>query len=180
MQFKIGDVVVEPTIGICNVEGVRLIKVDGQMLECYVFHAANHTTVLVPKTQIQKRGIRKPMSKDEAKKVLASLKVPTSPNRNDARMQYSAYREVINSGDPNKISKLLRDLYTLDQTNELKGKEREMMELARKFLVDEITYIREDAKNKVTDDITESLKQMYKKKVQKDREARKKNAATPL
>jgi RNA polymerase-interacting CarD/CdnL/TRCF family regulator len=86
----------------------------------------------------------------------------------------------MNSGDPSKISKLLRDLYTLDQTNELKGKEREIMEQARKFLVDEITYIRADAKNKVTDDITESLKQMYKKKVQKDRETRKKNAATQL
>jgi RNA polymerase-interacting CarD/CdnL/TRCF family regulator len=86
----------------------------------------------------------------------------------------------MNSGDPNKISKLLRDLYTLDQTNELKGKEREIMEQAKKFLLDEITYISADSKIKVTDDIQESLKMMYKKKVMKDREARKKNAATPL
>jgi hypothetical protein len=32
----------------------------------------------------------------------------------------------------------------------------------------------------VQDDIAESLKQMYKKKVQKDRENRKKNAPPPL
>jgi CarD family transcriptional regulator len=176
MEFKIGDVVVEPSIGICNVEGIRRMTVDGKPCEYYVFHAQNNTTVLVPKNQIEKRGVRKPMSKEESKKVLALLKVPTSPNRNDAKMQYSAYREIMNSGDPSKISKLLRDLYTLDQNNELKGKEREIMEQARKFLTDEITYIRNDAKNKVTDDIAESLKMMYKKKVQKDREARKKNA----
>lgn len=180
MEFKIGDTVVEPTIGICNVEGIRRMTVDGQTKEYYVFHAPNNTTVLVPKTQIEKRGVRKPMSKDDSKKILASLKVPTSPNRNDARMQYSAYREILNSGDPGKISKLLRDLYTLDQTNELKGKEREIMEQARKFLVDEITFIRGDAKNKVVDDIGESLKQMYKKKVQKDREARKKGASSAI
>ncbi len=134
----------------------------------------------MPKNQIEKRGVRKPMSKEDAKKVLSLLKQPTSPNRHDARMQYGAYREIMNSGDPNKISKLLRDLYTLDQTNELKGKEREIMEQARKFLVDEITYIRSDVKTKVTDDIAESLKLMYKKKVQKDRETRKKNAASQL
>lgn len=180
MEFKIGDVVVEPSIGICNVEGIRRITVDQQTQDYYVFHAQNNATVLVPKSQIEKRGVRKPMSKEDAKKVLSLLKQPTSPNRNDARMQYSAYREIMNSGDPNKISKLLRDLYTLDQTNELKGKEREIMEQAKKFLVDEITYISADSKNKVTDDIQESLKTMYKKKVMKDREARKKNAATPL
>ncbi|MBX7247063.1 MAG: hypothetical protein K1X53_16310 [Candidatus Sumerlaeaceae bacterium] len=180
MEFKIGDTVVEPSIGICQVEGIRRMTVDAQTKEYYVFHAPNNTTVLVPRDQIVKRGVRKPMSKDEAKKVIALLKVPTSPNRNDARMQYTAYREIINSGDPSRISKLLRDLYTLDQSNELKGKEREIMEQARKFLVDEITYIRADAKNKTLDDINDSLKQMYKKKVQKDREARKKNAAAPL
>lgn len=180
MEFKIGDVVVEPSIGICNVEGIRRMVVDGQTHECFVFHAPNNATVLVPKSQIEKRGVRKPMSKEDAKKVMTLLKQPTSPNRQDARMQYSTYREIMNSGDPTRISKLLRDLYTLDQQNELKGKEREIMEQARKFLVDEITFIREDTKGKIGDDITEALKQMYKKKVTKDRENRKKNAGTQL
>lgn len=180
MEFKIGDIVVEPTIGICNVEGIRRMTVDGELREYYVFHAPNQTTVLVPKNQIEKRGVRKPMSKEDAKKVLASLKTPTSPNRHDVKMQYSNYRETMNSGDPNRISKLLRDLYTLDQNNELKGKEREIMEQARKFLVDEISFVRNESKNKVTDEINEMLKQMYKKKVQKDREARKKSALPPL
>ncbi|PKO19931.1 hypothetical protein CVU37_00200 [candidate division BRC1 bacterium HGW-BRC1-1] len=180
MQFKIGDTVVEPSIGICEVQGIRVMTVDGQSAEYYVFHAVNNTTVLVPKSQVEKRGVRKPMTKDETKKVLAELKSPTSPNRNDAKMQYTAYREILNSGDPRKISKLLRDLHTLDQSNELKGKEREIMELARKFLIDEISHVREESKVKVTEDITESLKQMYKKKVQKDRENRKKNAPPPL
>lgn len=180
MHFKIGDTVVEPSIGICEVQGIRVMNVDGQAAEYYVFHAPNNTTVLVPKSQVEKRGVRKPMSKEDAKKVLSELKSPTSPNRNDARMQYTAYREILNSGDPKKISKLLRDLYTLDQGNELKGKEREIMEHARKFLVDEISHVRDESKNKVTEDINESLKQMYKKKVQKDREARKKTAPPPL
>lgn len=180
VEFKIGDVVVEPSIGICNVEGIRVMTVDGATRQYFVFHAQNNATVLVPKDQITRRGVRKPMSKDDAKKIMALLKQPTSPNRNDARMQYTAYREIMNSGDPTKISKLLRDLYTLDQMSELKGKEREIMEQAKKFLADEITYIKADAKNRVVEDIQEALKQMYKKKVQKDREMKKKNPPPPL
>ncbi|MCX7018963.1 MAG: CarD family transcriptional regulator [bacterium] len=178
MEFKTGDTVVEPSIGICEVEGIRKMTVDGQEMVYYVFHAQNNTKVMVPKTQMEKRGVRRPMSKDDAKKVMVLLKQPTSPNRNDARLQYTAYREVINSGDPARISKLLRDLYTLDLANELKGKEREIMEQARKFLVDEITFIRNDSKTKVLDEINEALKQMYKKKVQKEREEKKKRNAS--
>ena len=30
MHFKIGDTVVEPSIGICEVQGIRVMNVDGQ------------------------------------------------------------------------------------------------------------------------------------------------------
>jgi hypothetical protein len=54
------------------------------------------------------------------------------------------------------------------------------MEQARTFLVNEISHIRDESKTKISDDIADSLRQMYKKKVQKDRELRKKNALPPL
>jgi CarD family transcriptional regulator len=180
MEFKIGDTVVEPSIGICRIEGIRQMSVDGDTRTFYVFHAANNASVMVPTNQIEKRGVRRPMSKEEARKVMTALKTPASPNRNDAKMQYTAYREILNSGDPTRIARLLRDLFTLDQTNELKGKEREIMEQARTFLINEISHIRDESKTKISDDISDSLRQMYKKKVQKDRELRKKNALPPL
>ena len=83
------------------------------------------------------------------------------------------------SGDPQKITKLLRDLYTLDQLDELKGKEREIMDQARRFLCDEIAFVREASKTSIMERINESLRTMYKKKVQKEREKAKKQASTP-
>ncbi|GIX44404.1 MAG: hypothetical protein D6691_10075 [Candidatus Hydrogenedentota bacterium] len=173
VDFKTGDKVIEPTIGICEIQGIRVMTVDGKTTEFYVFVGPNNASVLVPKYQLERRGVRRPMTKEEAKKVLASLKVPTSPNRSDPHMQYQSYRETLNSGDPMKISKLLRDLYTLDLSNDLKGKEREIMEQAKRFLVEEIAYVREESKTKVEEAIDEALKQMTKKKAQKEREARK-------
>lgn len=174
MKFTIGETVIEPTNGICTMEGMRRMSVDGQEMTVYIFQSAN-AKVYVPADQIENRSIRRPMDREEVKRVLASLKVPVSPNRDDARLQYSAYRETMKSGDPLKIARLLRDLFILDQQDDLKGKEKEIMEQAKKFLTDEISYVRQTSKAQVTEKINESLRQMYKTKQQKDKERAKKS-----
>lgn len=175
--LKVGDTVVEPSIGICRVQGIRRMVVDGHTEEYYIFQAPT-AQVLVPASQLEKRGIRRPMSKDDIKKIAGTLKVPVTPIRGDARAQYLDYQETLKSGDPTRISKLLRSLFILDQSDDLKGKEKELMEQARKFLVEEITFIKGSPKTKVLNDINESLRAMYKKKVQKEREATKSSAKT--
>ncbi len=168
-DLKIGDTVVEPTLGICVIEGVKRLMVDGQEEMFYIFESGN-AKVMVPRSQMAKRGIRRPMSREDIKKVYTLLKQPVSPLRGDARTQYLNYRDVLKSGNPQKIAKLLKDLYTLDQCDELKGKEKEIMEQAKKFLVDEITFVRDLPKTKAQDEITDSLRQMYKRKVTKEKE----------
>ncbi len=174
MKFNIGETIIEPTNGICTMEGMRRMTVDNQEMTVYIFQAAN-AKVYVPADQVERRNIRRPMEREEVKKVLASLKQPVSPNREDARLQYNNYRDIMKSGDPMKIARLLRDLYILDQMDDLKGKEKEIMDQAKKFLCDEISYIRQVSKSQVTEQINESLRQMYKKKVQKDKERAKKS-----
>lgn len=174
MKFNIGETIIEPTNGICTMEGMRRMKVDGQDMTVYIFQATS-AKVYVPADQIENRNIRRPMSRDDVKRVLASLKQPVSPNREDARLQYNNYREIMKSGDPMKIARLLRDLFILDQNDDLKGKEKEIMEQAKKFLTDEIAYIRQVSKTAVTEQIMDSLKQMFKKKQQKDKERAKKS-----
>ena len=173
MKFNIGETVIEPTNGICTMEGMRRMRVDGIDMTVYIFQAAN-AKVYVPADQIENRAIRRPMTRDDVKKVLASLKQPVSPNRDDARLQYTNYREIMKSGDPMKIARLLRDLFILDQADDLKGKEKEIMDQAKRFLCDEISYIRQVSKTQVLEQINEALRQMYKKKVAKDKERAKK------
>lgn len=169
VRFKRGETVVEPSIGLCQVEGIRRMKYDGLDQDYYIFKAA-HTRLYVPVDKAEKQGIRRPMTNDEVKKIYTLLKQPVSPNRTDSRLQYLNYREIIKSGDPTKISRLLRDLYILEQSDDLKGKERDIMEQAKRFLCEEITFVKDQPKTKVIEQITESLRMMYKKKVAKDRE----------
>lgn len=174
MKFLKGETVVEPSIGICSVVGMTVKRIDGQDMTMYIFEAQN-AHIYVPADQVERRGIRRPMTREDVKRVLAALKVPVAPNRSDARLQYVNYREIMKSGDPTKITKLLRDLYILDQGDDLKGKEKEIMDQAKKFLCEEISFVREASKNTVMETINEALRQMYKKKMQKDKEKAKKS-----
>ena len=94
-----------------------------------------------------------------------------------AEGRYLAYREVMKSGEPAKISRLLRELFMLDKMDELKGKEKEIMEQAKKFLVDEIAFIREELASIILEEVHECLETMYRKKVDKDKIARAKRRA---
>lgn len=178
-DLAIGEWVVEPTLGICQVQGIRYMKFNNKEEEFFAFHASSSTSnasVLVPKSQLKRRGIRRPINLDKIKKLFVQLKTPTTPVKQEARVQYNAYNATLLSGCPNKISRMLRDLYSLEQGNDLKGKEKEMREKAFKFLQEEIAWVRGDKDTKkAEEEISEALRQMYKKKVQKDREAKKKN-----
>ena len=174
MKFNIGETIIEPTNGICVMEGMRRLTVDKVEMTVYIFQAAS-AKVYVPADQIENRNIRRPMDREEVKKVLASLKQPVAPARDDARLQYNNYRDIMKSGDPMKIARLLRDLFILDQLDDLKGKEKEIMEQAKKFLCDEVAFIRNVSKAQVMEQINESLRGMYKKKLAKDKERAKKS-----
>lgn len=174
--IRVGDTVVEPTIGICRVQGIRPMTIDGTLEDYFIFQSAT-AKVLVPRSQMTKRGIRKPMTKDDIKKVNTILRSPVNPVRGDAKTQYLDYQETLKSGDPTRISKLLRNLYILDQSDELKGKEKELMEQARNFLIEEITFIKGDSKTKVLSDINDNLAHMVKKRSQKQKETAKAKTA---
>ena len=170
--FKVGDTVVEPTIGVCRVQGVRQMEVDGKKEDYFIFQAPT-AKVLVPRSQLLKRGIRKPMTKEDIKKVNSTLRAPVNPVRGDARTQYLEYQDTLKSGDPTRISKLLRNLFILDQTDELKGKEKELMDQAKTFLIEEITFIKGTPKTKISEEIDEALQLMYKKKSAADKDKKK-------
>lgn len=176
-SFVVGETVVEPSVGVCQIAGIKSQQIDGQMEDYYIFNSGS-ARVYVPHSQIDKRGVRRPMTANEVKKILNQMKSPVTPTRGDARLQYLAYRDIMRSGEPSKICRLLRELYTLDKMDELKGKEKEIMEQAKKFLVDEISFIQEAQKNDIIEMIEDHLDQMYKRKQVKDKEARAKKSSS--
>lgn len=169
LEFRVGDTVVEPTLGICAVEGIRRMTVDNKEEDYYIFHSGK-ARVMVPRSQVARRGIRKPMTQDEVKKTYNLLKMPISPTRGDARQMYLNYRDVIKSGDPVKICKLIRELYILNEMDDLKGKEKEIMDQAMAFLVEEMLFVTDDSKTKILKEIGVCLEKMYKKKLEKQAE----------
>jgi RNA polymerase-interacting CarD/CdnL/TRCF family regulator len=168
-ELKVGEVVVEPSTGICTVEGLRRMQIDGRWDNFYIFQSGR-ARIMIPQSQVAVRGIRKPMSRAEIKKILSLLKVPVTPVRDETQPLYLAYRQILRTGDPVKITRLLRELYILDQGDELRGKEKDLLEHAKRLLCDEITFVKNASKIKVMEDINKCLQAMYKKKLAKDRQ----------
>jgi CarD family transcriptional regulator len=163
--FKTGDTVVEPSIGICTIAGVKRMTVDGKENDYFILNPPSGSSkVYVPRDMMERRGVRAPMDKDHVRRLLTKIKTPIQVAREDARMQYLAYRDTMKSGDPNKISRLLRELYILDETDELKGKEKEILDQAKAFLVEEIVFVRGISKTKAAEQIDECLRAMLKDK----------------
>ena len=151
------------------------MKINNKSEDYFVFYDANNASLLIPRSKLKIRGVRPPMTMEDVKKLFVQLHQPTKPSRQEARVQYNVYREILLSGDPERICHMLRDLYALEQNNDLKGKEREMKEKAFDFLRDEISWVRDDEDpNKAGADITEALKQMYRRKVEKEQKEKKK------
>jgi CarD family transcriptional regulator len=169
VKFKVGQVVVEPSAGICTVEGLSRMQIDGKTENFYIFQSGK-ARIMIPETQLPTRGIRKPMTSTQIKKIMSLLKVPVTPQRDETQPPYLQYREVLRTGDPLKITRLMRELYILDQGDELRGKEKDLLEYAKRLLCDEITYVKNASKTKVMEDINKCLQAMYKKKLAKDRQ----------
>ncbi len=143
-KFRVGQLIVEPSLGVCTVEGVRRRVVDGKQEDYYIFQAKDRNAkIMVPKSQIANRGVRSPMSKEEVKKMLSLLRQPIITTREDARTQYMNYMGTMKTGEPQKFTRLLRELYILEENDDLKGREKDIMERAKRFLCDEIVHIRE-------------------------------------
>ena len=173
-KFKVGEYIVEPSLGVCTVEGVRRMTIDEKEEDYYIFQSkTGNAKVMVPKSQIDKRGVRKPMSYEEIKKMYSLLRQPIAAIREDARIQYMNYMAVMKTGDSVKITRLLRELYIHEDNDDLKGREKDIMERAKKFLCDEILHVKEKeeiSRTKITEQINDSLKTMIKKKIAKEKE----------
>jgi CarD family transcriptional regulator len=95
--------------------------------------------IMVPTETAAAAGLRPVISRKDAKKVLDILRsdevaVKTQPwNR-----RYREYMEMLKSGSPFEVAKVLRDLYRLKSEKDLSFGERRLLDTARSLLVTEL------------------------------------------
>jgi CarD family transcriptional regulator len=138
--FKIGDMAVYPAHGVGEVTDVQTRSLGGKERSFYILRVVeNGMKIMVPVETAAAAGLRPLISKKDAKKVLEILKsddiaVKTQPwNR-----RYREYMEMLKSGSPFEVAKVLRDLFRLKSDKDLSFGERRLLDTARSLLVTEL------------------------------------------
>lgn len=159
MEFKVGDKSVHPHHGVGEVTAIEAKDIAGQKKTFYILKIVDSgMKVMVATDAAARLGLRKVISRKEAQKVLAVLRekkiaVTSQPwNR-----RYREYIEMLNSGSPFEVAKVLRDLSLLKTDKELSFGERGLLDKAKSLLVTELAVARRCKEERVQDEIEQIL-----------------------
>ncbi len=159
MEFKVGDKSVHPHHGVGEVTAIEAQEIAGQKKNFYILKIVDSgMKVMVATDAAARLGLRKVISRNEAKKVLDVLRekkiaVTSQPwNR-----RYREYIEMLNSGSPFEVAKVLRDLSLLKSDKELSFGERGLLDKAKSLLVTELAVARRCKEARVQDEIEQIL-----------------------
>lgn len=139
-SFKVGDKAVHPAHGVGEVVAVEDREFGGKLSHCYVLQIApTGLKVMVPMEAAARVGLRPVMKKKEAQEIIEILRAPeVAVDLQPWNRRFRAYTEMLKSGLPSEIAKVLRDMYRLKFDKDLSFGERRLLDQARNLLVQEL------------------------------------------
>ncbi len=139
-KFKPGAKAVHPSHGVGEVVGIERREVGGVEATFYVLKIVDSgLKVMVPCDAITRVGLRPVMKKREAQHILDILRAPeVAVDLQPWNRRFRAYTEMLKSGMPTEIAKVLRDMYRLKFDKDLSFGERRLLDQARSLLVQEL------------------------------------------
>lgn len=159
VDFKVGDKSVHPHHGVGEVTAIEAKEIAGQKKNYYILKiVGSGTKVMVATDAAARLGLRKVVSRKEAKKVLDVLRVKEiAVTSQPWNRRYREYTEMLNSGSPYEVAKVLRDLSLIKADKELSFGERGLLDKARALLVTELAVARRCKETRVENEIEEIL-----------------------
>jgi CarD family transcriptional regulator len=154
-KFKIGDMAVHPAHGVGEVAMVEDKDLGGKRTQCYVLKIIDTgLKVMVPTEAAARVGLRPVMKKKEALKILDILRAPeVAVDVQPWNRRFRAYTEMLKSGLPIEIAKVLRDMYRLKFDKDLSFGERRLLDQARSLLIQELALAKKVERSNIEGEI---------------------------
>jgi CarD family transcriptional regulator len=155
MDFKVGEKAVHPHHGVGEVTAVETKEIAGHKKMFYILRIVDSgMKVMVPTDAAERVGLRSVISKKEADKVLAVLKdTKVAVTAQPWNRRHREYIEMLKSGSPIEVAKVLRDLTRLKTDKDLSFGERRLLDQARSLLVTELALARRCKEDRVEAEI---------------------------
>jgi CarD family transcriptional regulator len=140
--FKAGDFVVYPTHGVGRVSGTETQEIAGHKLKLIVVSfERERMTLRLPVTKATKSGLRPVSSKAQMETALKKLKGKARVKKTMWSRRAQEYEAKINSGDPNSIAEVVRDLHKNSLQPDQSYSERQIYQSALERLARELAAI---------------------------------------
>lgn len=156
-QFEVGDKAVYPAHGVGEVTGLENRTIGKQSKNFYVLKILDSgMKIMVPTDNALQVGLRQVISDEQAAEVYDILRAPeVAVDTQPWNRRYREYMEMLKSGSPYEVAKVLRDLYRLKFDKDLSFGERRLLDTARSLLVKELALAKNCEESVVEDDIQE-------------------------
>ena len=154
-QFKIGDKAVHPKHGVGEVTAIDDRELGGTRAVYYVLRILdNGMKVMVPANAAAAGALRSIMSAKEADAVLDTMRArEVAVDVQPWSRRFRAYTEMVQSGSPHEVAKVLRDMHRLKFDKDLSFGERHLLDRAKSLLMKELAFAKKVTEEKLAEEV---------------------------
>lgn len=163
--FKIGDKIFYPNQGLGLIEDIQVESFYGEKFKTYHLRIlSNNTLVLVPLTNTEEIGIRKPISVGRVKKIFDFMRNGGVDVSMNWKGRYKEHLNLMRSGVMLDMVLVLKSLYYLNLIKPLSFREKRMMEKVKELIISEISEVSSIPSEEIEQRIMDSLSLCFKDK----------------
>jgi CarD family transcriptional regulator len=140
--FKVGDKVIYPNQGLGVIEDIQEESYYGEKFRIYHLRIlSNNTLVLVPSSNAEEIGIRKPVTTGLIRKIFEFMRNGDVDVTMNWKGRYKEHLNLLKSGSMLDMALVLKSLYYLNLVKPLSFREKKMMEKVKDLVVSEISEV---------------------------------------
>ncbi len=170
-EFKKGDFVVYPAHGVGEVKEITSEAFGDEKLDLVVVDfSKNRMTLRIPLTKVEVSGLRKLSSKKEMDQIIGIIKEAPQSKRIIWSRRAQIYSDKINSGKPELVAEVVRDLYRNEKKDEQSFSERQIYQKALERLASEFSTVMNIESEKTILKLEKAMENSPDRKIEKTEE----------
>jgi CarD family transcriptional regulator len=160
LNLSVGDKAVHPLHGLGEVSSIEHREVGGVSGDFYILRILDKgMRVMVPKASATSSGLRAVMSEKDANAVLDTLRAKeVAVDLQPWSRRFRAYTEMMKSGSPHEVAKVLRDMFRLKFDKDLSFGERRLLDQAKSLLMKELAAAKKISEADLLAEVSEMFK----------------------
>jgi CarD family transcriptional regulator, regulator of rRNA transcription len=158
IKLKVGDKAVHPAHGVGEVTAIEKREIGGTVGDFYVLRILDNGVMGIKKVMVPVQStsqLRAIMSAKEADRVLDTMRArEVAVDLQPWSRRFRAYTEMIKSGEPHEIAKVLRDMYRLKFDKDLSFGERRLLDQAKSILMKELALAKKMKEDEILSEVS--------------------------